>query len=255
MNWTLIKYVMTAARRDKLFLSLLAIMIVGAFLSVFLSSSAIVEKGQFSIIYMGASLRILGLLGLVLFVVFFIRRSFEDRDVEYLLTRPVSRTVFILSHAAAFSLLSLMVSLSLSIGLGYFSYQVDQFEGAVYWSTGVICEYILMVNVALFFSMVLSSPVGAAMSSLGFYVLGRLVGQLLYIAKNPSIELPGNDILSGIFQGVSTLIPRLDLMTQTSWLIYGPESVKDYLFIPVQVGLFLFLILLAALVDLKRRQF
>ncbi|PZP54293.1 MAG: hypothetical protein DI586_10130 [Micavibrio aeruginosavorus] len=255
MSGILVKYVLTAARRDKLFLSLLAIMIVGSFVSLFLSSSAVVEKEQFSVVYLAGSLRLLGLLGLVLFVVFFIRRSFDARDVEYLLTRPVTRNSFVLSHAAAFSILSAFVSISLCAGLGFIAYNIGNPQGVIYWSTGVICEYLLIVNVALFFSMVLSSPVAACLSTLGFYILGRLMGQLLFVAKNPSDGIPGYQILTTIFQAISALFPRLDLMTQTSWLLYGVDGIKDYIFILVQTALFLALVLIATLVDLRRRQF
>lgn len=255
MSFALVKYVLTAARRDRLFLSLLAIMILGSFVSLFLSSSAVVEQAYFSIVYLAGSLRILGLAGLVLFVVFFIRRSFDARDVEYLLTRPISRSAFIFSHAAGFSILSLFVSLALCLGLGFVAAQVGNAQGVVYWSAGIICEYLLLVNVALFFSMVLSSPVSASLSTLGFYILGRLMGQLIFIAKNPTDLFPGYHVLSGIFQAVSTLIPRLDLMTQTSWLLYGVEGIHEFAFILVQTVLFLMLILVATLVDLRRRQF
>ncbi len=255
MNTTLIKYVLTAARRDKLFLSLIAIMVLGGFVSIFLSSSALVEKEIFSIVYLAGSLRLLGLAGLVLFVVFFIRRSFDARDVEYLLTRPVSRNSFVLSHAAGFSILAVIVSVALSAGLGFVAGKIGNIEGVIYWTTGVVCEYLLIVNVALFFSMVLSSPVAASLATLGFYILGRLMGQLLFVAKTNIGESVVYQVMTYTFQAISTLFPRLDLMTQTSWLLYGVDGVKDYLFIIVQMALFLVLILIATLVDLRKRQF
>ena len=255
MNLSLVGYVLTAARRDKLFLSLLCIMIVGGCLSVFLSSSATIEQAQFSMVFMAGSLRLLGLLGLVLFVIFFIRRSFEARDVEFLLTRPITRTSFILSHAAAFSLLGFIVSLALTVSMALMCFKVGDFIGILYWSTGVICEYIFVVNVALFFAMVLASPVSASLATFGFYILSRLMGQLLYIAKYPQEGMPGYKIVSGVFQIISTMIPRLDLMTQTSWLLYGVGNLKDYIFIVVQAAVFVLLVLVATLIDLRRRQF
>lgn len=255
MNSTLVKYVLTAARRDKLFLSLIGIMVLGGFISLFLSSSAVVEKELFSVVYLAGSLRLLGLTGLVLFVVFFIRRSFDSRDVEYLLTRPVSRNSFVLSHAAGFSILAFIVSAALCLGLGFVANKIGNAEGVIYWSTGVICEYLLIVNVALFFSMVLSSPVAASLATLGFYILGRLMGQLLFVAKTPSEGFIGYQLMTYIFQAVSTLFPRLDLMTQTSWLLYGVDGIKDYIFILTQTVLFVVLILVATLVDLRKRQF
>ncbi len=255
MSFALVKYVLTAARRDRFFMSLLAIMVVGSFISIFLSSASVIEQGQFSVIYLAAGLRMLGLLGLVLFVVFFIRRSFEARDVEYLLTRPVSRSSFILSHAMGFSLLSLIVSVALGAGLGLVAMKLGNLQGVFYWSSGVVCEYLLMVNVALFFAMVLSSPVAATLATMGFYVLGRLMGQLLLIAKIPPGDIWGFKFMSVVFQAVSTLIPRLDLMTQSSWLVYGAKGLQDYVFIIVQTAIFLILILISTLVDLSRRQF
>ena len=132
---------------------------------------------------------------------------------------------------------------------------MDNLAGALYWSSGMVCEYLLIVNVALFFSMVLSSPVAASLSSFGFYVLARLVGQLLYIAQHPILEIPGTRFLSGLFQIISMIIPRLDLMTQTGWLIYGVVEPKDIVFIMIQGLFFLLLILIATLIDLRRRQF
>lgn len=205
MNWSLVSYVLTAARRDRLFLSLLCIMVVGTCLSVFLSSSAVIEQAQFSIVFMAGSLRILGLIGLILFVVFFVRRSFEARDIEYLLTRPISRTSLIFSNAAAFSILAFLVSLTLALGLCWAGRVLENPQGIIYWSTGVICEYILLVNVAFFFAMVLSSPVAATLATFGFYILGRLMGQLLYIARYPPDEMAGYRVLSGAFQIISTV--------------------------------------------------
>lgn len=256
MNKALIKYVLTAARRDKLFLSLVCLMIAGSFVSFFLASSAVVDQAQYSIVYLGGSLRIVGLLGLVLFVVFFIRRSFDARDVEYLLTRPVSRSAFILSLSFGFSLLAFLISGAMSAGLTFLASGIGNMDGAIYWSTGVICEYVLMVNVALFFSMVLSSPVSASLSTFGFYVLSRIMGQLLFIDKNPPmLEIPGYSILSWIFRVISMIFPRLDLMTQTSWLLYGRGDLQQYIFIPIQALIFLVLVLLATLIDLRRKQF
>ena len=103
--------------------------------------------------------------------------------------------------------------------------------------------------------MVLSSPVTSGMAVLGFYVLARLMGQLLGIVHSPAFHFPGVDILNGLMQTVSVFVPRLDLMTQTSWVIYGADTVSDFAFILLQTAAFLALVLSATLIDLARRQF
>lgn len=255
MSSVLVKYVLTAAIRDRLLLSVVAAVVLGVCLSLFVASSAVVEQDRFTLVYMGSGLRALGLFGLVLFVIFFIRRQFDARDIEYLLSRPVSRLTLLLSTSCAFSLLALGLALLLGLVVGGVAASGGHSDGVPLWFSGVAAEFVLMVNVALFFSMVLSSPVTAGMATLGFYVLARMMGQLLGILQSPPVYFPGQDAMTQVMNMVSMLIPRLDLMTQTSWLVYGSAEVKDYLFILVQAAVFLGLVLVAALIDLVRRQF
>lgn len=252
---TLIKYILTAALRDRLVLSVLAILILGTFLSLFSASSAVIEQNKFAIVYMAGSLRVLGLLGLTLFIIFFIRRSFDARDIEYLLSRPVSRRSLVFSNAAAFSILALAAGLLLSLILGLSAHKTGNYEGIFLWGLGVTAEYIIVANVALFFSMVLTSPVTAGMAVVGFYALSRTIGQLLGITQSHGFTFPGLDVLNLGMKVISQIIPRLDLMTQTSWLVYGNASLSDFSFICLQAFVFCGLVLTATLIDLIRRQF
>ena len=52
----------------------------------------------FALSYTAGGLRIIGVLSLVLFISFYIRRAFDTKDVDLNLTRPVSRVSFLLSH-------------------------------------------------------------------------------------------------------------------------------------------------------------
>ena len=251
----LVQYVLTAALRDKLLLAVVAVTVLGICLSLFSASSAVIEKDQFAIIYMASGLRLLGLVGLTLFVTFFVRRSFDARDIEYLLSRPISRLSLIFSNAVAFSILAVGAGLLMTLIIGSVAYSSNDVAGVFLWAFGVTAEYILMVNVALFFAMVLTSPVTAGLAVMGFYVLARMMGQLLGITNGIPVHFPGIEALNMGMKMVSMIIPRLDLMTQTSWLVYGSAGVVDYIFIVFQTVVFLGLVLVAALIDLVRRQF
>jgi len=102
-SWPLVTYVLMAALRDRLIVSLIVLVAVGTSLSVFIGSSAILEKDQFALVFAAAGLRFAGVAGLVLFTVFYVRRAFDTKDIEFLLARPVSRFSFLFSHAVAFS--------------------------------------------------------------------------------------------------------------------------------------------------------
>ena len=90
MSLPLIVYVLRAAVRDRLVVAMLVLLAMAVSLSIFFGSSAINEQKQFAAVFSAGSIRILNVFGLCLFVVFFIRRSFESRDIDFILTLPVS---------------------------------------------------------------------------------------------------------------------------------------------------------------------
>lgn len=255
MNIQLVKYVVIGALRDKLILSLFLLLLVSLSMALFFGSSAIVEQDQFTLIFASGGLRFASVLGLVLFVVFFMRRSFDTKDIEFVLSRPVSRISFILSYACGFSIIALLFGISVfGAVLAVSPHLID--TGHFLWGASVILEFIIMANVALFFSMILSSSAGAALACFGFYILSRMMGQILGIIQSGLTgETTQSHMLeSGMFL-VSILMPRLDLMGQTSWLLYGLSEYFWYGYTLIQTVLFVALILLAAIWDLLKRQF
>ena len=153
----LVRYVLTAALRDKLILTMALLIALGAALAVFLGSSAITEKESFSTVFGASGLRFLGVFGIVLFVSFYMRRSFETKEVEFLLSRPLSRMTFLFSHAAAFMILS--VTLAGVVTAAGFFLGKPNLPGLIMWGMSVAIETMIMSSVALFFSMVLSSAI------------------------------------------------------------------------------------------------
>lgn len=251
----LVRYVLTAAVRDRVVWGVLTISVLAVCLSLFTANSAVIEKARFALVFTAGSLRLLTLFGLLLFVVFFVRRSFDARDIEFLLTRPISRGVFVRSFALGFSAMAVLSGLFLFAIMGIFAWNTPEMGGLFLWGCGVMVEYMIVAGIAFFFAMVLSSPVSAGLAAIGFYVLSRLMGQLLAIVHTGGAEVPGGKLLSAAFQVTSLIIPRLDLMTQTSWLIYGGADFSDWILIAVQGSIFLTLVVVATLVDLTRRQF
>jgi ABC-type transport system involved in multi-copper enzyme maturation permease subunit len=217
----LVRYVLTAARRDRLMLTLVLMVAMGAGLSLFMGAAAVIEQGQFSMVFASGGLRLLGVAGVVLFVCFYMRRAFENKEVEFLLSRPVSRMTFLFSHALAFVILALFVT-ALVVAPMLFAGAPSP-GGLAVWSLSIAIEYAVMAVVAQFFSMVLSSAAGSALASLGFYVLARMIGVLIGIAAVPA-DKPVFAVLGKVMDVISVVVPRLDLMGQTSWLVYGVDG-------------------------------
>lgn len=269
----LVGYVLTAALRDKLLLTLMLMIVLGAGLSVFLGSSGMTEQESFSIVFGAGGLRFLSVVGLVIFVCFYMRRSFEMREVEFLLARPISRMKFLLSHTLSFVLLAVIVSAVVTLVVGFLG--KPNTHGLLVWGASIAVENTIMIVTGLFFSIVLSSAAGSALAALGFYVLARLIGTLIGIAAVP-VEKPVFLVLNKIMDLISIIVPRLDMMGQTSWLVYGVEgSASGYGFLErasgyshammntlgvggfilVQGAVFITLLVAASAFDFSRRQF
>lgn len=253
MTWLITKYVLTAALRDKLLVGFLLLMTVGISLSVFLGSSAAIEKDQFSIVFAASGLRVAGNITLILFAVFYLRRSFESRDVEYLLSRPISRFQFLSAHFLAFSLLAFITAVLVTFVL--FSMPLHGMSpNFILWGLSFWIELNIMVIVAMFFSMILSSAVTASLTCFGFYLLARLIGDILGIIEANN-KTGFYVVLEKIMLVISVIVPRFDLMAESSWLLYGADNAVNWLFILGQGFVFCGLVFCAALLDLNKRQF
>ncbi len=252
MSLPLIQYVLVAALRDKMVMSLLLILMVGGSLAVFLGGAAITETDQFTAVFAAGGLRVCSVLGLVLFTVSFVRRSFDSKDIEFLLSRPVGRLSILFSYSCAFSFLAILMSLAVCVAV--FSVSPHMFHyGYVLWGVSIAVESIIMVNLALFFSMYLSSSATASLVTFAVYVLARMMGQLLGIVDSQLVDSSGPYAMA--LQLVSVITPRLDLMGQTSWLLYGVEEGIGLYEILLQGLFFSLVVLFAACLDFVRRQF
>lgn len=250
----LVKYVLLASVRDRIFLSLFVAIVLGLAVSAMFGASAVTETDSFASVYSAGGLRLVGVVALVLFVAFYVRRSFDSRDVELLLTRPIGRVSFVLSHFVAFSLIAAIVSLPISLAV--LTFGVDPFSPAwMLWAFSLLCEYVLMANTVFFFSLVLSSASMSAISAFGFYTLCRMIGEILGITTR-GLAFDGYRFLSDTMHVIAFFIPRLDLMAQTSWLVYGlsADGVGAF-FVFAQTLLFCMVLFFATATDLVRRQF
>jgi hypothetical protein len=59
MSWNVIKYVLKAALRDKLIISLLILVALGLSVSVFLGSTAVIEANEFAVYWISTICRFL----------------------------------------------------------------------------------------------------------------------------------------------------------------------------------------------------
>ena len=252
---TTLRYLLLTAVRDRLFVALALLLLLVAAVAVFIGDGVVVEPGAARVAYAAAAARLVYVLGLILFVSYQVRRIYDNREIEVILSRPLSRTGFVLAYAAGFALVAaaLVPLPALIVWLA----GRPPVDGLALWTLSLLCEGQIVTALALFFALILASPVTASLGAIGFYVFARTSGAVLGILGGTWVELDSLfDIFAAwAFRIVATVIPRLDLFGQTSWLVYGVEGGAIDWAAAVQTVIYVPLLLAMAIYDFQRKQF
>lgn len=251
-----LRYILLTAVRDWLFIALFAVMFFAIVIATFLGGTALVEQEQMVISYIAGSTRVILQIGLVVFVCFHVRRAFENREVEVILSRPISRAGFVISYWFGFAMLSALLVLPLGVYLALSLNEIN-FYGLLNWSVSLLLESVLVIAFSLSAALILRSAVTAVLGTFCFYVISRLMGFMIFMIDKPYLfDQEGFKFYTSMaLYFFSMAIPRLDLYTETNWLIYGlADDITDWVFLP-QTLIFAPLLLAMAIVDFRRKQF
>jgi ABC-type transport system involved in multi-copper enzyme maturation permease subunit len=254
--WTTVRYTFLTAIRDWLFIGLFAGMLAAFGIAIFLGSTALVEESQMTITYIGGSTRVILLIGLITFVCFHVRRAFENREVEVILSRPISRTTFVAAYWLGFAVVAMLLILPLLAAMAILLPGIS-LGGLLYWGFSLMLEAFIVVAFALFCALILRSAVSSVLLCFGFYFISRMMGFFLYVIDAPHLFKSMNlgALMGQSLQFVSAVLPRLDLYSQSKWLVYGAAGDTTYLLFLIQAVIYVPLLLAAALFDFKRKQF
>lgn len=252
--FALVRYMLATALRDRLFLALLLSLVLAAAMSIFLGGSAIVEQQQMVTAYMGATSRMILAAGMVLFVAFHLQRAMQDGEIAFILSRPMSRSTFVLGYGTSVMMVASLCSLFAVLLLAVAAR--SSAAGLMMWGGSLLLEVNLMALMAMFFGLILRSAVSTALACLGFYMLGRMSGLLGGLAEQASQGSIIDKLLGNGFEIISIIIPRLDFFARSEWLVYG--SGGEHIPVLYAVGqslVFIPLVLALAIFDFRRKQF
>lgn len=196
----------------------LAALLAALALAMFLAQVALAETARVQASIAAALLRSAAALLIAAHVVASIAREVNDKVLEFTLAHPLSRPAFYLGKLAGYGGAALGLALAFSLPMLAWSG-----AGAVAaWGLSLALELLLVAAAAQFFAMALVQPAAAIAASAGLYLLARTMGAIQAIASGPQSE--GSALAAAgrwAVDGVALLLPRLDLATQSAWLLYG----------------------------------
>lgn len=253
--WTNIRYILITAVRDRLFVGLLGALVLAAVISRAMGYTAMLEPEQMTLTLSAAMSRMILAVGLIVFVCFHVRHAFDSKEIDVLLSRPISRANLVLSYWLGFALIAMLLVLPV-YGILYINGLLN-LQGYVNWSASLLLEMFMVVAISLFAAFTLSSAVSSVLASLGIYVLSRMMGFFVATAENGVLfsDADVNNSLKYMIDGISLIIPRLDFFGKSSWLVYGIELNWEHFLYVAQAGVFVPLLIVLTIIDFKRKQF
>lgn len=252
---TNIRYVLLTAIRDRLFLGLLVGILGAAYISSVLGSTAMLEPAQMTLSFTAASARVIIAVGVIVFIGFHMRNAFDAKEIDVLLSRPISRTTLVLSYWVGFGVVASLLVLPTILLIGLLG--VLNHTGFFLWSLSLLLESWLVASVALFAALTIKSGVGTVLTSMAIYTLSRMMGFFLLTTTTAGAFSDAKVNLGAkwLMAIISMVVPRLDFYAKSNWLIYGAKSYEDLTLFLLQSGVFIPLLLAASVIDFKRKQF
>lgn len=239
------------AVRNRLLWLTVAVVVIAFGLGQFLAQVAIAETAEIQTALLAAPLRAAAVFIVAVFVITSMVREANDKVTELLLSLPAPRSAYFFGKFAGYASVALIVAFLCALPLALLAKPL----GLALWAASLVCELLIVTAMSLFCVLTLVQVVPAFAAVAGFYLLSRSMTAMQIIAAAPLHEPTLADrIVKTVVESIAFLLPALDGMTQTTWLLGGASpGFASAVF--GQTAIYLALLCSAALFDLYRRNF
>ena len=219
-------------------------------LAAFLSAVALTEGRELRLAVIAALLRACAVFLVAAHVAASVQREIDDKGLEQMLSLPLPRATHYLGRLAGFAACGALLAIAFAAPLALWAKPMP----LAAWTASLALECMLVAAAALFFSMGLAQVVAAISATLAFYLAGRSMAAIQAIASGPL----GDESLSGrvaarLVDGLAFILPRLDAVTRSDWLLYGAPSGAEYGYALAGLAAYAALAAAAGLFDFYRR--
>lgn len=250
---TNIRYILITALRDWLFIGLLAGILFATAISATLGGTAFIETKEMILTFAAGSSRVILMVGLIVFVCFHIRNAFDTKEIDVILSRPISRPNLVVAYWLGFAFVAFLLTLPIIAIMAMIG--ASNWAGFFGWAVSLMLESFLVVAMALFSAFTLRSAVTSVIACMGFYVLSRMMAFFIVTSQSAVVSEGKYIVLKYALIAISTIVPRLDFFAKSEWLVYGFNTSQDWLVFVAQAFIFIPILLLASIADFKRKQF
>ncbi len=246
------RYTYLEAIRNRLFMLALTGLVCAFGLSEFVSELAITESREFVASIIASLLRFFCVFVIGLFVITSIVREYNDKGFDYILALPYPRRVYYFGKLIGYTLLSVVVVLSVSVILLFYSDLVP----VIYWCLSLVLELLIVVSLSLLFVFTFRRVTQAFSGVVAFYLLARGMETIQLISDSPLLKTNtlSQDFINSLLDLIALVLPRLDLFARTEWLIYAAPDLSALSTNLVQTLVYVILLSACSLFDLYRME-
>lgn len=219
-------------------------------LASFLAGLAVTEVAAQHITFYAGLVRPLLVLLFALAVLVGVVRELDDRVLDTLLARPLSRRTWYLARLSG----QLLAALALAAVAAAPLVPVVDIGALATWSVSFACELAIVAALALACATSLGRVAPAMAAIAGFYALARSLSALVLMSAGPAVDPASlvDQIVARGVQGLALLLPDLSRYTQSAWLLDGSGG-GDMGYVLVQSAIYLSVLSLLGLIDFERR--
>jgi hypothetical protein len=221
-------------------------------LAAFLSQVALTESRALQLATAAALARACAVFLIAAHVATSVLREKNDKGLELTLALPAPRAAQYLGRLAGYAVCAAAVAVALSVPLLLWAA-----PGTVtLWGVSLALECALVAAASLFFAVSMGQVVAAIAVTAALYLLARSIASMQGMAASPLAEASAaHDVARWSVDAVALLLPRLDAVTRTEWLLYGPPDPRVYLEALGGVLVYGTLLTAAGLFDFQRESF
>src|SRR5712691_1401348 len=249
---SLAKSILLEAVRNRLLWLAVVVVLVALGLAQFLNQVAITESRAIQTALLAAMLRVAVVFIVAAFVITSMVRESSDKVTELMMSLPAPRATYFFGKFAGYAAVALILALLCALPLALFAHP----GGLAIWVASLVCELLIVTAMSLFCVLSLTQVVPAFAAVAGFYLLSRSMAAMQIIAGTALQEPTLTDrVVNAIVELIALLLPALDRMTQTTWLLESSSGASALGPIVGETAIYLVLIGAAALFDLYRKNF
>ena len=238
------------ARRSALPWLVLGLLAAALSLAAFLSQVAVTEGRELQAAFAAALLRAGAVFLIAAHASASVVRDANDKVLELALAMPISRAQYYLGKLGGFAAAGAVLALACALPMLLWAAPA----AAAAWGISLALELLLVASASVFFAVTLSGVVPALAATGALYLLARALAAIQLLARGPLAEPTWSQSAArGVVDALALVLPRLDAVTRSEWLLYGAPSAASLSAALGTLAVYTALLIAAGLFDFQRR--